>query len=188
MRLHTSTSVVSTAFSLSEKGIRFVRRHQWTHKQTLWIRRFFRQQVAPVISPIGLDPTHPFPLLVNKSLNFIVQLEGIDAFGRDPGLAIIPAPRSLPRLIRLPEELCDGGDNFVFLSSMIHAHADDLFPGMKVLGCYQFRLTRNADLIVDPDEVDDLARALRGELLSRGYGDAVRLEVANCMRSTARLT
>ncbi|WP_407920180.1 polyphosphate kinase 1 [Halopseudomonas xinjiangensis] len=167
---------------LAEKGIRFARRHQWTHKQTLWVRRYFRQEVAPVISPIGLDPTHPFPLLVNKSLNFIVQLEGTDAFGRDSGLAIIPAPRSLPRLIRLPEELCEaGGDAFVFLSSMIHAHADELFPGMKVLGCYQFRLTRNADLIVDPDEVDDLARALRGELLSRRYGDAVRLEVAdNC--------
>ncbi|AQZ94405.1 polyphosphate kinase 1 [Halopseudomonas phragmitis] len=166
---------------LAEHGIRFVRRRQWTHKQTLWIRRYFRQEVAPIISPIGLDPTHPFPLLVNKSLNFIVQLEGVDAFGRDSGLAIIPAPRSLPRLIRLPDELCDGGDNFVFLSSIIHDHADDLFPGMKVLGCYQFRLTRNADLIVDPDEVDDLARALRGELLSRRYGDAVRLEVAdNC--------
>ena len=166
---------------LAENGIRFVRRHQWTHKQTLWIRRYFRQEVAPIISPIGLDPTHPFPLLVNKSLNFIVQLEGVDAFGRDSGLAIIPAPRSLPRLIRMPDELCSGGDNFVFLSSMIHAHADDLFPGMKVLGCYQFRLTRNADLIVDPAEVADLARALRGELLSRRYGDAVRLEVAdNC--------
>ncbi len=166
---------------LADMGIRFVRRHQWTHKQTMWVRRFFREEVAPIISPIGLDPTHPFPLLVNKSLNFIVQLEGTDAFGRDSGLAIIPAPRSLPRLIRLPQELCSGADNFVFLSSMIHAHADDLFPGMKVLGCYQFRLTRNADLIVDPDEVDDLARALRGELLSRRYGDAVRLEVAdNC--------
>jgi len=171
---------------LAGKGIRFVRRHQWTHKQTLWIRRYFRQEVAPIISPIGLDPTHPFPLLVNKSLNFIVQLEGVDAFGRDSGLAIIPAPRSLPRVIRLPDELCDDGDNFVFLSSVIHAHADDLFPGMKVLGCYQFRLTRNADLIVDPDEVDDLARALRGELLSRRYGDAVRLEVAdNCPKPLA---
>lgn len=166
---------------LAAEGIRFVRRHQWTHKQTMWVRRYFRQEVAPIISPIGLDPTHPFPLLVNKSLNFICQLEGTDAFGRDSGLAIIPAPRSLPRLIRLPQELSSGEDDFVFLSSVIHAHADDLFPGMKVLGCYQFRLTRNADLIVDPDEVDDLARALRGELLSRRYGDAVRLEVAsNC--------
>ncbi|SDS86824.1 polyphosphate kinase [Halopseudomonas litoralis] len=167
--------------ALAREKIRFIRRRQWTYKQTLWVRRFFRDEIAPIISPIGLDPTHPFPLLVNKSLNFIVQLEGVDAFGRDSGLAIIPAPRSLPRLIRVPDQLCEDGDNFVFLSSMIHAHADDLFPGMKVLGCYQFRLTRNADLIVDPDEVDDLARALRGELLSRRYGDAVRLEVAdNC--------
>ena len=166
---------------LARQKIRFIRRRQWTPKQTLWVRRFFRDEIVPIISPIGLDPTHPFPLLVNKSLNFIVQLEGIDAFGRDSGLAIIPAPRSLPRLIRIPDELCEDGDNFVFLSSMIHAHADDLFPGMRVRGCYQFRLTRNADLIVDPDEVDDLARALRGELLSRRYGDAVRLEVAdNC--------
>lgn len=169
---------------LEQQKIRFLRRRRWTHQQTLWVRRFFREEIAPIVSPIGLDPTHPFPLLVNKSLNFIVQLEGTDAFGRDSGLAIIPAPRSLPRLIRLPDELCPDGDNFVFLSSMIHAHADDLFPGMRVRGCYQFRLTRNADLIVDPDEVDDLARALRGELLSRRYGDAVRLEVAdNCPRA-----
>ena len=171
---------------LAKQKIRFIRRRQWTYKQTLWVRRFFRNEIAPIISPIGLDPTHPFPLLVNKSLNFIVELEGVDAFGRDSGLAIIPAPRSLPRLIRVPDELCDGGDNYVFLSSMIHAHADDLFPGMQVLGCYQFRLTRNADLHVDPDEVDDLVRALRGELLSRRYGDAVRLEVAdNCPKSLA---
>ena len=170
--------------ALEQQNIRFLRRRRWTPRQTLWVRRFFRDEIAPIVSPIGLDPTHPFPLLVNKSLNFIVQLEGVDAFGRDSGLAIIPAPRSLPRLIRLPDELCPDGDNFVFLSSMIHAHADDLFPGMRVRGCYQFRLTRNADLIVDPDEVDDLARALRGELLSRRYGDAVRLEVAdNCPRS-----
>src|SRR5690554_3677504 len=166
---------------LARRKIRFIRRRQWTYKQTLWVRRFFRSEIAPIISPIGLDPTHPFPLLVNKSLNFIVELEGVDAFGRDSGLAIIPAPRSLPRLIRVPDELCDGGDNFVFLSSMIHAHAGDLFPGMQVRGCYQFRLTRNADLEVDPDEADDLARVLRGQLLSRRYGDAVRLEVAdNC--------
>ena len=116
---------------------------------------------------------------MNKSLNFIVELEGVDAFGRDSGLAIIPAPRLLPRVIRVPEEVGGPGANYVFLSSMIHAHADDLFQGMKVKGCYQFRLTRNADLALDSEEVDDLARALRGELFSRRYGDAVRLEVAD---------
>ncbi|AZL66387.1 MULTISPECIES: polyphosphate kinase 1 [Pseudomonas] len=164
---------------LEKHQIRFIRRRYWTPKLKTWVRRYFRDEIAPIITPIGLDPTHPFPLLVNKSLNFIVELEGVDAFGRDSGLAIIPAPRLLPRVIRVPEEVGGAGDNYVFLSSMIHAHADDLFQGMKVKGCYQFRLTRNADLALDSEEVDDLARALRGELFSRRYGDAVRLEVAD---------
>ncbi|MDF3934010.1 polyphosphate kinase 1 [Pseudomonas citronellolis] len=164
---------------LAKHGVRFIRRRYWTPKIRAWVRRFFRDEIAPIITPIGLDPTHPFPLLVNKSLNFMVELEGMDAFGRDSGLAIIPAPRSLPRIIRLPEDVAGEGDNYVFLSSMIHAHADDLFSGMKVKGCYQFRLTRNADLSVDAEDVEDLARALRGELFSRRYGDAVRLEVVD---------
>lgn len=119
---------------LAKHDIRFIRRRYWTPKIKAWVRRFFRDEIAPIITPIGLDPTHPFPLLVNKSLNFMVELEGLDAFGRDSGLAIIPAPRSLPRIIRLPEEVAGTGDNYVFLSSMIHAHADDLFNGMKVKG------------------------------------------------------
>lgn len=165
--------------ALAKHQINFIRRRYWTTKLKTWVRRYFRDEIAPIITPIGLDPTHPFPLLVNKSLNFIVELEGVDAFGRDSGLAIIPAPRLLPRIIRVPEEVGGPGDNYVFLSSMIHAHADDLFHGMSVKGCYQFRLTRNADLSVDAEDVEDLARALRGELFSRRYGDAVRLEVAD---------
>jgi polyphosphate kinase len=165
--------------ALAKHQINFIRRRHWTTKLKTWVRRYFRDEIAPIITPIGLDPTHPFPLLVNKSLNFVVELEGMDAFGRDSGLAIIPAPRSLPRIIRLPEDVAGEGDNYVFLSSMIHAHADDLFSGMKVKGCYQFRLTRNADLSVDAEDVEDLARALRGELFSRRYGDAVRLEVVD---------
>ena len=165
--------------ALNKERIRFLARHEWTDKQAAWISKYVQKQVLPVISPIGLDPAHPFPRLVNKSLNFIVSLKGKDAFGRQTGLAIIPAPRSLPRLIRLPDELCDDGENMVFLSSMIHAHASLLFPGMKVVGCYQFRITRNADLDVDGEEVEDLARALRGELHSRRFGRAVRLEVVN---------
>jgi polyphosphate kinase len=166
---------------LDQHGIRIVRRESWTAAQKRWVQRYFRQEVAPMMTPIGLDPTHPFPLLVNKSLNFIVELEGVDAFGRDSGLAILPAPRVLPRIMRLPDDVCEGGENYVLLSSIIHAHAEELFPGMEVRGCYQFRLTRNADLTIDPEEMDDLARALRGELSSRRFGDAVRLEVAdNC--------
>ncbi|MBD8899671.1 polyphosphate kinase 1 [Rhodanobacter sp. DHG33] len=166
---------------LATHGIRIARRDEWTQKQKQWVRRYFRAEVAPLVTPIGLDPTHPFPLLVNKSLNFIVQLEGVDAFGRDSGLAVVPAPRVLPRLIQMPDDIAEHGDSYVLLSSMIHAHAEELFPGMNVLGCYQFRLTRNADLALDPEDVEDLALALRGELYSRRFGSAVRLEVAdNC--------
>ncbi|TXH92806.1 MAG: polyphosphate kinase 1, partial [Pseudomonas sp.] len=165
--------------ALAKHQINFIRRRHWTTKIKAWVRRYFRDEIAPIITPIGLDPTHPFPLLVNKSLNFIVELEGVDAFGRDSGLAIIPAPRLLPRIIRVPEAVGGAGDNYVFLSSMIHAHADDLFHGMSVKGCYQFRLTRNADLSVDAADVDALARALPGPPYSRRFGDAVRLEVAD---------
>ncbi|QEY57814.1 polyphosphate kinase 1 [Pseudomonas sp. C27(2019)] len=165
--------------ALALHDIRFIRRRYWTSKIKAWVKGYFEAEIAPIITPIGLDPTHPFPLLVNKSLNFIVELEGVDAFGRDSGLAILPAPRLLPRIIQVPEEIGGPGVNYVFLSSMIHAHADDLFHGMSVKGCYQFRLTRNADLSVDAEDVEDLARALRGELYSRRFGDAVRLEVAD---------
>lgn len=167
--------------ALAAEGIHFVRRRYWTPAIRNWVEKFFHAEVAPIVTPIGLDSAHPFPLLANKSLNFIVELEGVDAFGRDSGLAILPAPRSLPRLIRLPEEVASGGVQHVFLSSIIHAHADDLFQGMRVKSCYQFRLTRNADLSMDVDDVADLATALRGELYARRFGDAVRLEVAdNC--------
>jgi len=167
---------------LEAQNIRFLARDTWTPEQEQWVKKFVKKEVLPVISPIGLDPAHPFPRLVNKSLNFIVSLEGKDAFGRETGLALIPAPRTLPRLVLLPEELSDDGDHLIFLSSMIHAHANRLFPGMKVKGCYQFRITRNADLDLD-EGVEDLARALRGELHTRRFGQAVRLEVAdNCPR------
>jgi len=162
---------------LAEQGINFITRDNWSTKLKSWIRKFFKTEIAPIVTPIGLDPTHPFPLLVNKSLNFIVELEGVDAFGRNSGLALIPAPRSISRLIKVPEEIMAKGTNYIFLSSIIHAHADDLFSGMRVKDCHQFRLTRDADLIVDTTSVDDLARALRGELVTRKYGDAVRLEV-----------
>ncbi|WGO98907.1 polyphosphate kinase 1 [Saccharophagus degradans] len=167
--------------ALEKEDIRFLRRSEWSDEQSAWVNNFIETEVLPIISPIGLDPAHPFPRLVNKSLNFIVELEGKDAFGRDLNYAIVPAPRTLPRIIKLPEDLGNPGHNFIFLSSMIHAHADQLFPGMEVKGCYQFRLTRNADLDVDVEGIADLARALRGELHSRRFGTAVRLEVAdNC--------
>ena len=166
---------------LGKKKIRIIRRNHWNEKQAAWIKRYFNRELLPVLTPMGLDPAHPFPRILNKSLNFIVALTGKDAFGRDSGLAVVQAPRSLPRVIPLPKEISRGWDSFVLLSSVIHAHVDDLFPGMKSTGCYQFRVTRNSDLFVDDEEVEDLKRALQGELSSRRYGDAVRLEVAdNC--------
>ncbi|MEN8217496.1 MAG: polyphosphate kinase 1 [Pseudomonadota bacterium] len=167
--------------ALEQEGICFLKRDQWSKAQSKWVRDYFENELQPILSPIGLDPAHPFPRILNKSLNFIVSLKGKDAFGRDSGMAVVQAPRSLPRFIHFPDELSEHPHNLTFLSSIIHAHVEDLFPGMKVTGCYQFRLTRNSDLFVDEEEVDDLLRALEGELPGRRYGDSVRLEVPdNC--------
>jgi polyphosphate kinase len=167
--------------ALELEGICFLKRDQWSKAQSKWVQEYFENELQPILSPIGLDHAHPFPRILNKSLNFIVSLKGKDAFGRDSGMAVVQAPRSLPRFIPFPEELSEQPHNFTFLSSILHAHVEDLFPGMKVTGCYQFRLTRNSDLFVDEEEVDDLLRALEGELPSRRYGDSVRLEVPdNC--------
>ena len=162
---------------LRSHGIQILRRHEWTTKQKKWLRSYFEEQVLPVLTPVGLDPVHPFPRTVNKSLNMIVSLEGTDAFGRIGEYAILPVPRCLPRLIQMPKQVGGTDHSFALLSSIIHAHVDDVFPGMKVRGCHQFRVTRNADMWVDEEEVEDLVDALKGELFKRRYGDAVRLEV-----------
>jgi len=164
---------------LASEGIRFDKRGDWNAAQREWIRDFFFREVMPVITPIGLDPSHPFPRVLNKSLNFAVELEGRDAFGRSSGAAIVQAPRVLPRVIRLPRELGESEYSFVFLSSILHEFVHELFAGMKVLGCYQFRVTRNSDLFVDEEEVKNLRAKIQGELPQRNFGDAVRLEVAN---------
>ncbi|MEK6736840.1 MAG: polyphosphate kinase 1 [Pseudomonadota bacterium] len=167
--------------ALANNKIRLLRRAQWKPKLGRWLHRYFNDEVLPVLSPIGLDPAHPFPKVLNKNLYFIISLEGKDAFGRDSGLAIVQAPRSLPRVVHIPPQHSNGSHDFVMLSSIIHAHVGDLFPGMAVTGCYQFKVTRDSDLFIDDEEIDDLLRALEGELPSRRFSDAVRLEVAdNC--------
>lgn len=162
--------------ALALEDIRYLKRDELNAEQSAWMKRYFTEQVVPVLTPISIDPAHPFPRLVNKSLNFIATLEGKDAFGRDINLAIVPAPRSLPRVIRLPDELTGGKEHHVMLSAIIHEHIGELFPGMNVTGCHQFRLTRNADLDL-ADDVEDIAKALEGELENRRFGDKVRLEV-----------
>ena len=164
--------------SLASENIHFMPRHEWNEELKAWARDYFDSEIQPVVSPLGLDPAHPFPRLVNKSLNFILSLDGKDAFGRESGLAIVPAPRSLPRLIKVPSEIAPEGDNFIFLSSIIHAHVDELFPGMTVTECHQFRVTRNSDLEMSNVEVEDYAMALQGQLHSRRFGAATKLEVS----------
>ena len=172
--------------ALAREDIAFLRRSLWTEAQRDWIHDFFVNEVMPVLTPIGLDPSHPFPRVLNKSLNFAVELEGTDAFGRNSGAAIVQAPRALPRVIRLPKELSGIDHGFVFLSSILHEFVGELFTGMSVLGCYQFRVTRNSDLFVDDEEVKNLRIALQGELPQRHFGDAVRLEIAdNCSPAMA---
>ncbi len=162
---------------LDIQGIRILDAHDWNDKQKQWLKRYFKKELAPIMSPIALDPAHPFPQPMNKSLCFIVSLEGQDAFGRQIGRAIVQAPRAFPRVVRLPDSCATSPYEFVLLSSIIESHASGLFPGMTATGCFPFRVTRNSDLFVDLEEVDDLLRALEGELSSRRYGDAVRLEV-----------
>lgn len=166
---------------LEEESIQVLPRANWSVEQTNWLRQYFVEEIAPILSPIGLDSAHPFPRLLNKSLNFIVSLVGKDAFGRNRSFAILQAPRALPRVIQIPKEHCDKDYQFVFLSSIIHAFAEDLFYGMKIKGCYQFRVTRNSDLAIDTEETSDLLVAIADELTQRNYGDEVRLEIAhNC--------
>lgn len=164
--------------ALSDAGVRVLHRDSWTDRQTEWLRTYFREEIMPVLSPLGLDPAHPFPKILNKSLNIVVVLKGRDAFGRAGHLAIVRAPRSLPRIIQLPEDVSGGPTDFVFLSAVLSSFVDELFPGMKVEGAYQFRVTRNSELVVDEEEVDNIALALRDELAGRGYLRAVRLEIA----------
>jgi polyphosphate kinase len=162
---------------LRKHGIHILLSKDWNNKQSAWIKSYFHRELLPIISPVALDPAHPFPQVLNKSLNFIIQLEGKDAFGRNSGIAIVQAPRALPRIVRLPSSSTSHEYDFVLLSSIIFKHAGDLFPGMKVKGCYQFRVTRNADIMVQEEEANDLMQAIEGKLTTRRFARAVRLEV-----------
>ena len=166
--------------ALARAGIVIVNHAERTMAQRRWVAQFFEQQVRPLLVPVGLDPSHPFPQIANKSLNFIARLSGRDAFGRENGIAIVKVPRVLPRVIRLPAALCKKGQQgFVLLSSVIRAHLESLFPGRRVEAFSQFRVTRDSELAVDEREVTNLRQALRSGLSTRHFGEAVRLEVVN---------
>jgi len=164
--------------ALSAAGVRIVRGAERTPAQRAWAAEYFQKEIRPLLTPIGLDPAHPFPQVVNKSLNFIVELSGRDAFGRETSVAIVKAPRLVPRVIKMPAEVAGAENTFVLLSSIMHAHLHELFAGREVVNYSQFRVTRDADLWIDEEEVKNLRQALEGELPQRQFGLAVRLEVA----------
>ncbi len=163
---------------LEQQGIHFIPQKQWTDQQTAWAKKYFREHVLPLLSPVALDIAHPLPKLVNKSLNFMVSLSGQDAFGRNCDYAIIHAPRTLPRLNLLPKELRQFDYDYIYLHEIIQVHVKELFPGLQINGCYHFRLTRNADFLLEEETVKDLPNALKSELFQQRFGHAVRLEVA----------
>jgi len=167
--------------ALLEEGIGLIHNRDWNETTRQWAHDVFVRDVMPLLTPIGLDPAHPFPRVYNKSLNFIVPLAGQDAFGRSASIAIMQAPRALPRIIKVPVEVCGLPHGFVLLTALIRAFAADLFPGLEVKGCYQWRVTRNSDLFVDEEEITNLRQALQGELSQRNFGAAVRLEIDDSM-------
>jgi len=173
--------------ALADQQIVFPPAADWSKKMRSWASRFFDSELFPVLSPMGLDPSHPFPQLTNKSLNFMVTLRGRDAFGREASRAVVRAPRSLPRIIPVPIEISGGQSQFVLLSTMIQRNLGRLFPGLETRGIYQFRVTRNSDLYLADDDVADLRLALRDELNLRDYGNSVRLEVGeDCPASVSQ--
>ena len=173
---------------LASAGVRIINRDYWNTAQRKWLHNYFKNEIMPVLSPLALDTSHPFPQILNKSLNVAVVIDGKDAFGRKGGIAIVRAPRSLPRIIQIPESISNGKDDYVFLSAILTEFVSDLFVGMKVKGAYQFRVTRNSELFVDEEEVENLASALKDELHSRGYNPAVRLEIAiDCPRPIVKV-
>jgi polyphosphate kinase len=173
------TMLHDTVFTaLEAEGIYFHGTEAWSEAQTEWARNYFFDELLPVLTPIGLDPAHPFPRVLNKSLNFVVELEGKDAFGRQAMMGIVQAPRALPRLVRMPQALSGYPHGFVLLSSLLQRFVGELFPNLVVRSCNQFRITRNSELFVDEDEITNLRVALQGELPARHLGNAVRLEVS----------
>lgn len=162
---------------LAAHGIRFLSFGELDSEDRAWATEFYQAEVRPVLTPLAIDPAHPFPQLLNKSLNLIVRLE-VSQGGR-PGrqLAVVQVPRVLPRLVKLPR--FDSRLDFLFPGELIGAFLADLFPGTRILGYWLFRITRNSELYIDEEETDNLLKAVEEELHRRRRGDAVRLEISH---------
>jgi polyphosphate kinase len=167
--------------ALSEQGIEILLSSDWNEAQRAWAEKVFVEQIEPLLTPIALDPAHPFPRILNKSLNFVIELDGTDAFGRKADIAIVQAPRTLPRVLKVPKEVANAPHGLMLLTSIVGGFVDRLFPGLTLRSVNQFRVTRNSELFLDEDDITDLRQALHSELTQRQYGDEVRLEVSAAM-------
>jgi polyphosphate kinase len=165
--------------ALAHEGVVFHPSHSWNDAVRQWAKGVFRASIEPLLTPLAINPAHPFPRILNKSLNFIVELDGVDVFGQKLNFAVVQAPRLLPRILTVPKAVCGAEHGLMLLSSVVQGFVGDLFSGLSIKGVYQFRVTRNSELFLDEDNVADLREALQGELLDRQYGDEVRLEVSS---------
>ncbi len=160
---------------LTKNRIRFLLHEDLDPERREWVNDYYRQQVRPVLTPLGIDPVHPFPQLLNKSLNIILRLEITKDSEVSTRLAVVQVPQVLPRLVRLPGE--EDVHDYIFLGKLIGTYLADIFPGTKILGFWHFRVTRNSELYIDEDDVRNLLSAVEQELHNRRKGAAVRLEV-----------
>src|SRR3954468_22565774 len=165
--------------ALAKSGIKFLNASELGDKDRAFVEEYYRAQVRPVLTPLAIDPAHPFPQLLNKSLNMMVQLEMTRDGETLKHLAVVQVPRVLPRLVKLPRE--NSAQEYVFLGHMIGHFLADLFPGTSILGFWHFRVTRNSELYIDEEEVGNLLKAVENELHNRRKGDAVRLEIEKSM-------
>jgi len=161
--------------ALAKNGICFLGARELSESDAAWVDEFYRTQLRPVLTPLGLDTAHPFPKLLNKSLNMIVQLEIIQAGARRRRLAVVQVPRVLPRLVK-PPRADPRQKHYVFLGDVIRRHLAELFPGADILGCWHFRVTRNSGLYADQEEAATLLKGVEADLRARRQGEAVRLE------------
>ena len=165
--------------SLAKENIHFKEIDQLNKSEFTWLRAYFRREVFPVLTPLAVDPTHPFPLILNKSLNLFVSLRNLRKKQAAPLKAVVQVPRILPRLVRIesPDTSSNKRDTFVFLSDVVRHFVSDLFPGHEAIGAWAFRITRNSHLYVDEEEVENLLLSIEDELHNRRRGAAVRLEI-----------
>jgi polyphosphate kinase len=162
--------------ALAKNGICFPGFKELSDSDLGWVDNYYRTQARPVLTPLGLDPAHPFPKLLNKSLNTMVQLEITEGGQRRRRLAVVQVPRVLPRLVKLPSA-DSRQQHYVFLGELIAHYLAELFPGADILGSWHFRVTRNSELYADEEAAATLLKSVEAELRARRQGEAIRLEV-----------